>query len=65
MSGIPIEITPHVLRHSYATFLLGKGADLRTVQELLGHVDVSTTQVYTHVTNPQLREVHRKLMNPE
>lgn len=60
LAHLPVSITPHVLRHSFATDLISHGAGLREVQEMLGHKNIATTQIYTHVTNPQLKSVHEK-----
>jgi len=60
IAGIPISTTPHVLRHSFATDLLTQGVDLRTVQEFLGHKNITATQIYTHITSKRLRDIHKK-----
>ncbi|MGP8320889.1 MAG: tyrosine-type recombinase/integrase [Methanosarcinaceae archaeon] len=65
IAGLPIMATPHTIRHSFATDLLSQGADIRLVQEFLGHRNIATTQIYAHVTNKQLRDVHKKLHSGE
>jgi site-specific recombinase XerD len=60
LAHLPYSITPHVMRHSFATDLISHGAGLREVQEMLGHKNIATTQIYTHVTNPQLKTVYDK-----
>ena len=62
-AGILKNLHAHTLRHSFATTLLTNGADIRIIQELLWHASITTTQVYTHVTNPKLKEAHKKFHN--
>jgi len=60
LARLPVDATPHTLRHSMATDLLRAGADIRSVQEILGHKNIATTQIYTHITDARLREVHER-----
>ena len=65
IAGITKKVTPHVIRHCFATDLLSNGADIRSVQALLGHANINTTQIYTHVTDKHLRDVHKKFHNKQ
>ncbi len=64
-TGIPVSTTPHTIRHSYATDLLAQGVDLRVIQEFLGHRNIATTQIYTHITSQRLKDIHKKFHSGE